>query len=210
MRYQAALHPDIKEGGSHKAIRPAPQALAAPPRPFALENRDLVPVRVLFRAENRVADEIPGPDAELAGKAAIDLQHPARHPARGNVLEAEGHGLLGDPDDPPVRANEDDVERDIGVFHPEPDGLRRVIVEEHAVAIGHGAAIHEPAIAVRLLAHDLDLEGLQASRRLDRKRLAPHGRRPGLQGEHAEREGKKNSKDDGNFHDGASGKKKGA
>src|SRR5471032_3001215 len=64
-----------------------------------------------------VAHQIAGLDAEFGGAAALDLQHAERRAGGGQIALVHGPSLAGDVEDVAVGANEDDVERDVGVLH---------------------------------------------------------------------------------------------
>ena len=90
------------------------QAWPGPSRPSA---------KSYASAEDRMRDAVAGGDAELPGGAGDHLQHGAHRPAGGDQRFRERHGVLGDAQDASVGADEDHVERDIGVLHPEAGRL---------------------------------------------------------------------------------------
>src|SRR5262249_5239744 len=71
--------------------------------------------------EHGASDPVARRDTELARSAADDFQHGADRPARGNQAIRQRLGILRDPQDAAVGADEDHVERDVGVVHPERD-----------------------------------------------------------------------------------------
>src|SRR5215471_12354721 len=71
-------------------------------------------------AEDRVPHPVARRDAELLGGAA---DHFAHRPTGGHERFRKRHRVLGDAQDAPVAADEDHVERDIGVLHPEAGRL---------------------------------------------------------------------------------------
>src|SRR5262245_58989057 len=94
-------------------------------------------------AEDRVPHPVARRDAELLGGAADDCEHRAHRPAGGHERFRERHRVLGDAQDAPVAADEDHVERDIGVLHPEAGRLFLMEVEQHALPFRQLAAEHE-------------------------------------------------------------------
>src|SRR5262249_37888716 len=94
-------------------------------------------------AEDRVPHPVARRDAELLGGAADDFEHRAHRPAGGHERFRERHRVLGDAQDAPVAADEDHVERDIGVLHPEAGRLFLMEVEQHALPFRQLAAEHE-------------------------------------------------------------------
>jgi hypothetical protein len=90
----------------------------------------------------------PGVDLDdelgLAGDAATVIVH------RGNVLE--------DPGDVAIFRDEEHVEREAGVVHPERAGLAILEHEEHAAVFGELAAVHEAAVPVFFGEHGLGLD----------------------------------------------------
>src|SRR5216684_784858 len=84
-------------------------------------------------SENRMRHAVAGGEAELLGGAGDHLEHRAHRPAGGNERFRERHRVLGDAQDPPVGADEDHVERDVGVLHPEAGRLLLMKVEQHAL-----------------------------------------------------------------------------
>src|SRR6185369_15305798 len=59
-------------------------------------------------------DPVARRDTELARSAADDFQHRADRPAGGNQAIRQRLGVLRDPQDAAVGADEDHVERDVG------------------------------------------------------------------------------------------------
>src|SRR6185312_15612692 len=67
---------------------------------------------------------IAGPDSELRRTSAADFEHRGDRLSGGKLRFVE-RLRSGDPGDRAVRPDEDDVERDQRVLHPEGDVLRR-------------------------------------------------------------------------------------
>ena len=82
--------------------------------------------------------------------------------AGGNQAVRQRLGVLCDAHDAAVAANEDHVERDVGVVHPERDRLVVLEVEQHAVAFRQLLAEHQAALALRVVDRELDREGVDA------------------------------------------------
>src|SRR5262249_29878401 len=95
-------------------------------------------------AEDRVPHPVARRDAELLGGAAEHFEHRAHRPAGGHERFRERHRVLSDAQDPSVSADEDHVERDVGVLHPEAGRLFLMEVEQHALPFRQLAAEHEP------------------------------------------------------------------
>src|ERR1700684_926782 len=77
--------------------------------------------RSLAFAEDRADDPVARLDAELVRRSGDHFEHRAHRRARWNEVVGFRLGVLGDAGDAAVAANEDHVERDIGVVHPERD-----------------------------------------------------------------------------------------
>ena len=82
----------------------------------------------------------------------------------------------------PSRADEDHVERDVGVVHPEGDRLLALEIEQHAAAFRQFLAEHQAALALGVVGGELDRKGVHAGLAddLERRlagRVAPATRR---------------------------------
>src|SRR3569833_3147697 len=93
--------------------------------------------------EDRIGHAIARCNAELERSSAAHLQHGLNGAGRRYLLLGHRRRVLGDVEDPTVATDEDHVERDICVLHPEPDWLVGVEVEQHALPRWQALAIHE-------------------------------------------------------------------
>src|ERR1700692_658821 len=120
-RYQAALYPVYPFGK---------------PRRYTLQVR---PARLAMRlspgVEERMADPVAGLDAVFLRGPRDDLQHPLGPPPRRDDPGRQRLGVFGDPQDPAVGADEDHVERDVGVLHPHRHFLLWGEVEQHPLPV---------------------------------------------------------------------------
>ncbi len=98
----------------------------------------------------------PGADATLLAPTTWDLEDILGVVVGTARLQRQRRRVLLDKDDLSVRADEDHVERDVGVFHPELERLRLLEQKQHAVPRLKRLAIHETARALRLGARQLD------------------------------------------------------
>ena len=89
-------------------------------------------------------------------------------------LQRQRLGVLLDVDDVPVGPDEDHVERDVRVLHPELQPLRMIEQEDHAAARRQRLPIHEAVLPLGVGARDLDLDVLLAGAR---HRAPPRARR---------------------------------
>src|SRR4029077_3755733 len=81
------------------------------------------------------------------------------------------HGVLGDPQDAPVGADEDHIERNVGILHPEAGRLLAVEVEQHALPFRQLLAEHQ-AFRLLLRSHShFDCEDMYAALAGDFERL---------------------------------------
>ena len=112
-----------------------------------------------------------------AAVPAVQLEHRDAGAAGGNDRLRQRLGVGGDARHRPVAGDEDHVERDIGVLHPEGDRRFAVELEQHAAVGRHEAAAHQALLARRLVGGDLDLERVNAARRGDGQRIELVGAR---------------------------------
>ena len=101
----------------------------------------------------------------------------AQGPPDGMTRSLQRLGVRRDARHRARTRDEDDVERDIGVLHPE--GCRSVAVEleQHAAVGGHVAPVHEAAFAGCVVLGDFDLKRMPPGRGRDFQ--APRARRRG-------------------------------
>src|SRR6476619_5656435 len=125
----------------------------------------------LTAVEDRVGHAVAGGDAELLGGAGHHLEHGQHRAAGGNQRFRKRHGVLGDPQDAPVGADEDHIERNVGVLHPEAGRLLAVEVEQHALPFRQLLAEHQ-AFRLLLRSHShFDCEDMYAALAGDFERL---------------------------------------
>src|SRR6185437_10340379 len=106
-------------------------------------------------------------DLEGCGPAAVDFQHGLYGFRRLDGLEPQGLGVGGDGGDGAVGADEQNVERDKRVLHPERHRLRLMEVEQHAFVGRHLLAVHQARFLLRPFRRELDLETLRTQRGID-------------------------------------------
>src|SRR5262245_13114745 len=114
-------------------------------------------------AEDPVRHLVARLDPELAGGASDDLEHAPHRSARGNDARRQRLGILRNAQDAAVAANEDHIERHIGVLHPHRHFLIVLEIEQHAAPLGKLAAEHQPARALLVVDRDLDREDVNAA-----------------------------------------------
>ena len=117
--------------------------------------------------KNGVAHLVAGPQADLGGDAAVEFEHRRARTARGDRRLRQRLGAIDDPRHRAVAGDEDHVERDVGVLHPEGDRAVALELEQHAAIHRHEAAIHQPPLARRRRRGDLDRKGVVAGLRAD-------------------------------------------
>ncbi len=103
-------------------------------------------------------DPVAGDDAVTVRESAIDLKHVQRIP--GNLAGGVGfgRGVLDDPEDRQVVADEQHVQREDGVVHPKGLVFGMGEHKDHPVVFVHVLAKHQPAFPYRLGAGDLDVD----------------------------------------------------
>src|SRR5580698_8023065 len=116
--------------------------------------------RSLAFAEDRADDPVARLDAELARRPGDHFEHRAHRSAGRNEAIRFRLGALFDAHDPAVAANEDHIEGDVGIVHPERDRLVMLEVEQHALAFRQLLAEHQAAFAFRVIGRELDGEGV--------------------------------------------------
>src|SRR5439155_25423130 len=112
---------------------------------------------------------IARPDTKLRRAAAADLEHRRGRLTRRKRSLVERLGV-GDPRDPPIGADKDDIEWNERVLHPEGDLLGRVVREDHPAVTRERLHEHEPALLLLGRGGDLDHEAVIAVRRMNRQR----------------------------------------
>src|ERR1700688_1044081 len=91
--------------------------------------------RSVASAEDRADNPVARLDAELACRAGDHFEHRAHRSAGRNEAIRFRLGALFDAHDPAVAANENHIERDVGIVHPERDRLVMLEVEQPALAV---------------------------------------------------------------------------
>jgi len=112
----------------------------------------------VITAENRAFDAISRRNAEFARGAGDDFEHGADGSAGGNEPIGERFGIFRNSHNAAVTGNEDHVERNVGVVHPEGDRLILLEVEQHAVTLGQLFAKHQTAGPLRFGGRKFDAE----------------------------------------------------
>ena len=102
---------------------------------------------------------------------AAHLEDAAHRPTRGNDRFRLRRGVFGNPQDAAVAADEDHVERDVGVLHPEAGRLFLMEVEQHALPFRQLATKHEPSRHLLRRRSHLDREDVHAALACDLERL---------------------------------------
>ena len=98
---------------------------------------------------------------------ALDLQHRGHRLRDRDRRLGHRHRVGGDAGDGAVRTDEDHVERDQGVAHPEAGRARRIEREEHARVRRQAAAVHQPLRLLLGRARDLHREAMRARAAVD-------------------------------------------
>src|SRR5687767_4241180 len=80
---------------------------------------------------------LPGADAAFARPATVDLEHEERGASYRSRRVREWSGAFGDADDGPILVDEEHVERNAGVVHPEGVVAPAVEPEEHPRVLRH-------------------------------------------------------------------------
>ena len=114
-------------------------------------------------AKDRTLDHISRGNAEFACGTGDHLKDSANGSPGGNGPVGARFGIFGDPHDPAVAGNEDHVERDISVVHPEGDRLILFKIEQHAVAFRQFLAKHEAAGSLGLRGRKLNAKRMHAA-----------------------------------------------
>jgi hypothetical protein len=127
--------------------------------------------------KDRTLDAIACGNAELARGAGDHFQDGANRSARGNQPVRLRLGIFGNPHNAAVAGNEDHIERDVGVVHPEGDRLLLFEVEQHAVPFGQFLAKHQTAGSLRLCGRKLNAKGVHAALGDDIERAPARGLR---------------------------------
>src|SRR5215831_13495927 len=111
------------------------------------------------------------PDCRSTCRAGNHVAHRAHGATGRNERFGQRHGVLCDAQDSPIPANEDYVEGDIGVFHPEASRLFLVEVEQHTLAFWEFAPVHESLGLLRGRGRQLYREHMHAPLTGDLERL---------------------------------------
>src|SRR5919198_983565 len=151
----------------------------APPSVAAFDTRfDSNQQAALAAAKYRMPHAIARGEAEFLRRAADDLEHGPRRTAGADHPRGERFGILGNPQDPSVAADEDHVERNIGVLHPHRYFLLAHEVEQHPAAFRQFAPVHETAGALLVVDRELHRKDMNAVSADDLDRLFGAGRAP--------------------------------
>src|SRR5262249_4562175 len=126
-------------------------------------------------AKNSVRHAIARRDAKLLGGATDHLEHRTDRAAGWDERFRERHRVLGNSRNAPIAADEDHVERDIGVLHPEARGLVVAKIEQHALALRQLAPEHQPLGLLLRRDRHLDRKDMNAVLAGDFERFKPGG-----------------------------------
>src|SRR5579863_1843690 len=121
------------------------------------------PGRFSLWRENRVLDLIADFKVDARGDAAVDLEDRVNRPPGRDLPLRQRLRVGGDIHHHALARNEDHVQRDVGVLHPEGDWPLFLEVEQHAAIRGHVTAEHQAALAARFVVDDLDGEAMLAA-----------------------------------------------
>ena len=108
------------------------------------------------RANPVELDLLSGDDAVGAGPPGVELEHVLRRAAHRERVVAHRRGVLLDPDDHPVVVDEEHVERDAGVVHPEGVIVLLGEGENHPPLLAHLGSVHQAALPIVIVLGDLD------------------------------------------------------
>jgi hypothetical protein len=123
------------------------------------------PLRERLTLEHGMADLVADGQPHLRRRARVQLDDAGRRAAGGDRALGERLGVAGDRDHLSVLADEDHVERDVGVLHPHVDDVVPAEVEQHAPVVGHVAPVHQALAVFGRRAHRLDRELVHARAR---------------------------------------------
>ena len=143
-RYQTALRPDLRflpldcvEGKPHCSV--------AGPNRKSLVDTGVAQLRTLG-------------NSDPPGQPAVDLKHKAHRHARGYRRDVERARVFVNTNHPARLVEEDHVERDKRIFHPERNGGLTLVDEKHPRAARHLAPVHQPNRALGRVIGHLDSE----------------------------------------------------
>src|SRR5437588_12053845 len=153
MRYRAALRPAGRATDSRFAHRQ--QVIAG------------TALSAATFTEKRSGDAVTGGNAEFTRGPGDDLEHSPYRAARGDQIVGHRLGILRDTHDASVAGDENHVERNIGIVHPELDRLLLLEIEQHAAALGQLLAEHQAHGALGSIGSKLNRKGMHAGARDD-------------------------------------------
>ncbi len=111
--------------------------------------------------------DVAGLDVELGGLAAVDFEDAGDRTVGIDRGQVAGDGVGGDVHHAAVGADEDDVERNQRVLHPERHRIGRAEIEQHAFVGVEMGPVHQAERAGLGRIGELDLEMVLARRGLD-------------------------------------------
>src|SRR5262249_33656512 len=130
LRYAPAASRAVSIHGSVLPSKPRHPVV----RSFRERGRAEQESRSLTAAKGRMGNAVADSNAHLLGGATDHLEHGAHRTAGRDQRFRERHCIFGDTRDAPVPPNEDHIEGNIGVLHPEARGLLVTKIEQHALS----------------------------------------------------------------------------
>ena len=113
-------------------------------------------------SEKRSRDAVAGRDAELARSARDDLEDRPDWASRRDQLVRHRFCIFRNANDAPITGDENHVEGDVGVVHPELDRLVVVKIEQHAATVRQFLTVHQPNRALGGIGREFDRKGMHA------------------------------------------------
>src|ERR1700730_7274023 len=120
-------------------------------------------IRLLLFFEGHCVADL---ETQLLRLTARDFQNPRRGSDGWDNVRGERLCIPRDVNDAPIVANENHIERDVGVFHPHRDFLLFVEQENHTLVASKIPAEHETLFALGVGIRNLDVQKRGPIRRL--------------------------------------------
>src|SRR5580693_10668677 len=120
------------------------------------------PAAGLVAAKKRAGDAVARRDVVFARGAGDHFRDAAYRTRRWDEGIRQRRRVLRDVEHAPVAADENHIERDVGIAHPELHLLLGLKIEQHAVALRQRFTEHQAAGALRIVGRKLDGEGVHA------------------------------------------------
>src|SRR5215813_5585241 len=112
--------------------------------------------------EDRRGNSVADRDAKFLRCPADNLENGSDGSVRRDEPCRQGLGVLGDAQDAAVAADENHVERNIGVLHPEADFLVPLEVKQHSPPFRQLLAVHEPLRPIGIIVRNFHGEDVDA------------------------------------------------